>query len=37
MEKLQDGNDLLEEYVIGPYLLFNHLNAVSCYMSMDNS
>jgi hypothetical protein len=37
MEELKDANGLLEEYVIGPYLMFNHLNAVSYYMSMDNS
>jgi hypothetical protein len=35
MEELKDANDLLEGYVIGPYFMLNHLNAVS-YMSMDN-
>jgi len=37
MQELKDANDLLEEYVISPYFMFNHLSAVSYYMSMDNS
>jgi hypothetical protein len=37
MEELKDANDLFDEYVISPYLMFNQINAVSYYMSMNNS
>jgi len=37
MEELKDANDLLDEYVISPYLMFDQFSAVSYYMSMDNS
>jgi hypothetical protein len=37
MEELKDANYLLDEYVISPYLMFNQFNAMSYYMSMDNS
>jgi hypothetical protein len=36
MEELKDANDLLEEYVIVPYFMFNNLSAVSYYMPMDS-